>query len=193
MSRYALLLLALPAFALAAANGTSLDTRASNGMDMSMDDGMSLAAGTMMTTLHFSRGDTLWFTGWVPQSAGAQFGACVGLFLLALVERWISAVRGMMEAHWREAGERVRRARAGADDKGKTKKGMERVLRVHAPPFIPAHDVMRGAMHALQAALGFLFMLAVMTFQAAFLITISLGLGVGELLFGRYGSAAAAH
>ncbi|KAJ7478473.1 CTR copper uptake transporter [Mycena latifolia] len=48
-----------------------------------MDDGMTLASGTMMTTLHFSLGDTLWFAGWVPQ--------------------WIAAVRAMMEAQWRVA------------------------------------------------------------------------------------------
>ena len=27
-------------------------------------------------------------------------GTCIGLFLLALVDRWISACRSVMEAHW---------------------------------------------------------------------------------------------
>ncbi|KAJ6528268.1 CTR copper uptake transporter [Mycena vulgaris] len=166
-----------------------LSYAADNGMDMSMDDGMTLAQGTMMTTLHFSRGDTLWFEGWVPQSAGAMAGACIGLFILALVDRWIAAVRAMMEMHWREAGERARRANQKGDADDKEKK---RMLRLRAPSFIPAHDIMRGAIHALQAILGFAFMLAVMTFQAAFIITIALGLGVGEMLFGRYAAAAAA-
>ncbi|KAJ7106545.1 Ctr copper transporter family-domain-containing protein [Mycena epipterygia] len=177
-----LLLLALPALSYAAENG----------MDMSMDDGMTLASGTMLTNLHFSRGDTLWFEGWVPQSAGAMAGACIGLFILALVDRWVAAVRAMMELHWREAGERARRVQQrGSDaDQAKGKKGMK-LMRLRAPPFIPAHDIMRGAMQTLQSILGFAFMLAVMTFQAAFIITIALGLGVGEMLFGRY--AAAAH
>lgn len=30
------------------------------------------------------------------------------------------------------------------------------------PPFIASHDVARGVLHAMQAALGFAFMLAVM-------------------------------
>ncbi|KAJ6529456.1 CTR copper uptake transporter [Mycena vulgaris] len=156
---------------------------AANGMDMSMDDGMSLASGTMLTYLHFSVGDTLWFAGWVPQSAGAQAGACIGLFLLALLERWGAAVRGMVEARWRAE------ARAWArkcDEKNGGRKG-----RLQAPPFNLARDGARGAMHALQALVGFAFMLAVMTFQAAFIIAIVLGLGVGEMLFGRYGAAAA--
>lgn len=72
----------------------------SNGMDMSMDGAMSLASGSMIPYLHFTRGDTLWFLGWVPQSAGAMVGACIGLFMLALVERWVAACRAVMEAHW---------------------------------------------------------------------------------------------
>ncbi|KAJ7868115.1 CTR copper uptake transporter, partial [Mycena leptocephala] len=157
-----------------------------NGMDMSMDDGMTLASGMMMPYLHFTRGDILWFAGWVPQSSGALAGACIGLFLLALVDRWLAAVRGMMAAHWREAG-RVARAKKGCDkDEKQTKK-----MTLHAPPFVPAHDVMRGAMHALQAVLTFAFMLAVMTFQASYIITLVLGLGIGEMLFGRYAAAAA--
>ncbi|KAJ7037150.1 CTR copper uptake transporter [Mycena alexandri] len=163
---------------------------AENGMDMSMDDGMTLAAGTMMPMLHFTRGDTLWFMGWVPQTAGAMAGACIGLFILTLIDRWLAAVRAMMELYWRETGLRLRqKSAADVDDKY----GKIRRLRLRAPPFIPAHDIMRGAMHALQAALGFAFMLAIMTFQAAYIITIALGLGIGEMLFGRYSAGATGH
>ncbi|KAJ6580075.1 CTR copper uptake transporter [Mycena vulgaris] len=171
----ALLLLGLPLLSYAA----------DNGMDMSMDDGMTLATGTMMTALHFSRGDTLWFAGWVPQSAGAMAGACIGLFILALFDRWLAAVRAMMELHWREASERIRRANQKGQCDADEAKGKKGFLRLCAPPFILAHDAMRGAMHSLQAILGFAFMLAIMTFQAAFIITIAFGLGVGEMLFGR--------
>lgn len=72
----------------------------SNGMDMSMDGAMDLSSGNMLSYLHFTPGDTLWFLGWVPSSKGAMVGVCIGLFLLALVERWLAAVRGVMEVHW---------------------------------------------------------------------------------------------
>ena len=78
----------------------SLVAAASNGMDMSMDGAMSLASGSMVPYLHFMPGDILWFYGWVPTSNGAMAGACIGLFLFALVDRWISAMRSVMEAHW---------------------------------------------------------------------------------------------
>lgn len=71
-----------------------------NGMDMSMDGGMTLASGMMRPYLHFTPGDTLWFLGWVPQSIGAMVGACIGLFMLALLDRWVSAMRNVAEVHW---------------------------------------------------------------------------------------------
>ena len=54
----------------------------------------------MIPWLHFTPGDILWFYGWVPSSTGAMVGTCIGLFLLALVDRWIAACRAVMEVHW---------------------------------------------------------------------------------------------
>jgi len=51
-------------------------------------------------------------------------------------------------------------------------------------PFTPAQNIPRGAIHALQALLGYFLMLAVMTFQAGYLISVVIGLGLGEILFG---------
>lgn len=76
--------------------------RADNGMDMSMDGAMNLSTSAMRAYLHFSPGDTLWFMGWVPLTAGATFGACIGLFVLALVDRWLAAIRATAERSWRQ-------------------------------------------------------------------------------------------
>ena len=71
------------------------------------------------------------------------------------------------------------------------------------PPFVPSHDILRGIVYAGRAALQFAFMLAIMyvgssfldvsvansdcrTFQVGFILAIIVGLGVGEMLFGRY-------
>ena len=80
---------------------------ASNGMDMDMDDAMNLASGNMLSYLHFTPGDILWFQGWVPASAGAMVGTCIGLFLFALVERWIAAARAVMQGHWAQRYDRL--------------------------------------------------------------------------------------
>jgi Ctr copper transporter family len=72
-----------------------------NGMDMNMDQGMSMSVGNMIMYLHFKLGDNLWFPGWAPHSAGAMAGTCIGLLMLSIAERWLAAIRGVMEAHWR--------------------------------------------------------------------------------------------
>ncbi|KAJ3995057.1 CTR copper uptake transporter [Lentinula boryana] len=173
-----------------------MQARDSNGMIMSMDGSMDLASGNMLTYLHFTvGGDILWFQGWVPQGPGAMFGACVGLFLLALVDRWIAACRAMMEVHWAKRAQIAYANKLNANENADKKRAVPPLtpgnvfLMRRAPPFIPAHDIVRGILHAGQAALTFAFMLVVMTFQLGFIISIVVGLGVGETLFGRYAHA----
>lgn len=55
----------------------------------------------MIPWLHFAGGDNLFFESWRPTSPGAIAGACIGLFILAIIDRWMAAVRRLMEAYWR--------------------------------------------------------------------------------------------
>jgi hypothetical protein len=70
-----------------------------------MDGAMELSTGEMLNYLHFpspssSGGDTLWFAGWVTTSKGAVVGACVGLFLLGVVDRCVAGVQGVVGKAW---------------------------------------------------------------------------------------------
>lgn len=56
----------------------------------------------MAPYLHFVTGDCLYFKTWQPTSAGAIAGACIGLILLALFDRWLAATRGILDVHWRQ-------------------------------------------------------------------------------------------
>ncbi|KAL0060940.1 hypothetical protein AAF712_012277 [Marasmius tenuissimus] len=167
-------------------------TAADNGMDMDMDMPMPLASGNVLMYFHFTPGDILWFEGWVPKSTGAMVGTCIGLFLLAMVERWISAMRGVMEGYWRvkaqvacNALDSVSSLEKETEERPTPQPSVTKSLR-RGVPFIPPHDIVRGIMHSMQAALGYALMLAVMTYQLSFLIAIVVGLGVGEAFFGRY-------
>lgn len=65
-------------------------------MDM---DGMVM----MMTPyLHFTTdyGDPLWFAAWAPVSSGAIAGACIGLVMLAMFERLLNGIQGVLEQEW---------------------------------------------------------------------------------------------
>ncbi|KAF8147882.1 CTR copper uptake transporter [Crassisporium funariophilum] len=183
-------------------------TDVDNGMDMSMDGAMNLASGQMLPYLHFTPGDSLWFLGWVPKSNGAMGGACVGLFMLALVDRWLAAIRATAESFWGRSARiaytnHLNAALAGSKSDDPSELSLKSSIRRSTitstltlrtvPPFILHHDIPRGVLYAGQAALGFSFMLAVMTYQAAFILSIVIGLGVGETLFGRYIGASAVH
>ncbi|KAF8836541.1 CTR copper uptake transporter [Paxillus ammoniavirescens] len=161
-----------------------------NGMVMSMDGPMDLAMGNMLPYLHFTPGDTLWFIGWVPSSTGAMVGACIGLFLLALVERWVAACRALMEFHWSTRASILTADRSNTSPAPALPCAGSRQL---IPPFIPSHDITKGVMFAGHALITYLFMLTVMTFQLGFICSLIIGLGVGETLFGRFSSFAHVH
>ncbi|KAG8721580.1 hypothetical protein FRC08_012023 [Ceratobasidium sp. 394] len=155
----------------------------------------------MIPYLHFTPGDALFFKEWVPRSSGAVGGACVGLFVLAILQRCISAMRGVMDQHWKHRSDalvaaRFVRLRESVTSTDKVSEGgcctVENAMtetpapRPRLPPFILSHELARGGMQILQSFFGYALMLAVMTFNAAFIISILLGLGVGEVLFGRF-------
>jgi solute carrier family 31 (copper transporter), member 1 len=71
-------------------------------MQTSMPDGSAVSTGMMMPWLHFTGGDYLFFRSWHPTSSGAIAGACIGLVLLAIFERWVTASRYVLESHWRQ-------------------------------------------------------------------------------------------
>jgi len=73
-----------------------------HGMDYMDDmDGMGgMEGGTMKMHLHFTPGDSVFFGPWIPNTGQAVFGTCIGVFMLAVVDRWFSAIAAVMNAYW---------------------------------------------------------------------------------------------
>jgi hypothetical protein len=65
---------------------------------------MGSTESTMMMVpyLHFTPGDAILFREWVPKEPGPFVGACIGLFLLGIFDRWLAAMRRLMEAWWKQ-------------------------------------------------------------------------------------------
>ncbi|KAH8998729.1 Ctr copper transporter [Lactarius hatsudake] len=172
-------------------------------MDMNDSDTSTSRMDMMTPYLHFTGGDNLFFKSWHPSSNGAIAGASIALVVLAISERLLFSIRGVLEARWRRsafalnAGRTLERdilssrksvAKEGdvcEDDMGSPIVQRRRTI----PPFVFSRDAARGALYSLQALLSFALMLAVMTFQGAYIISIVIGLGLGEILFGRIASA----
>ncbi|KAJ8084266.1 hypothetical protein PM082_003034 [Marasmius tenuissimus] len=172
-----------------------------DGMDMGGGSSGGVSMMSMMTPwLHFNASDdTLLFKSLRPRSPGAIAGACIALIAVSLLERWLSGVRAKLEAYWRTRSLSAKKhdspasSSDGTDEKvtGEdfSRTSARKASRRTVAPFIARYDVPRGTLFSLQALLGYILMLSVMTFQAAFIISIVVGLGLGEMLFGRMGNA----
>ncbi|BGP02240.1 Copper transporter [Rhodotorula toruloides ATCC 204091] len=81
-----------------------------DGMDMGMSN--STSATMMSTFFTTSLGSAnVWFSGWTPTTAGETFGACLGLFFLAVLSRFLSAVKACAEVAWLHSYQQQGRAR----------------------------------------------------------------------------------
>lgn len=161
----------------------------------------------MLPYFHFTGGDYLYFRSWHPSSHAAIAGASIALFVLAILERLLHATRGALDARWRRSALTVNTTRPVQSDTPPVKEQVTIEVNTQIedngsrrlpcnfrrgrtiPPFVFSRDIARGALYSLQALLSYALMLAVMTFQAAYIISIIVGLGLGEVLFGRLSSA----
>ncbi|KAG8722283.1 hypothetical protein FRC11_002735, partial [Ceratobasidium sp. 423] len=153
----------------------------------------------MMMTPYFhwmANADALYFKAWVPRTPGTLAGACIGLFFLAIFERFLSGAKGLMEAWWRrQQASTVTRALVTPDNASihthskSIESGRDYLISANpiplVAPFEPMRDLIRGGMQAVQSLIGFFLMLSIMTYNAAFLISVIFGLGIGEVIFAR--------
>jgi solute carrier family 31 (copper transporter), member 1 len=54
----------------------------------------------MIPWLHFTGGDNFFFKTLRPSSHGAIAAACIVLILIAVFERYVSAMRSVLDAYW---------------------------------------------------------------------------------------------
>lgn len=152
----------------------------------------------MMPYFHADGGDNLLLESWVPSSPRAVAGASFALFFLAILERFVNGLRGRLQGYWasnalHRSAEHVIREDNASNKSERVWSSRGRALiptprKRIVPPFILAHDFTRGIIYIIQAAIVYALMLAVMTFQVGYFVSIVLGLGVGELSFGRWAS-----
>ncbi|KAJ7835562.1 Ctr copper transporter [Mycena olivaceomarginata] len=148
---------------------------------------------TMKTYLHFTPGDTVLFTGIAPSSGGAIFGTCLVFFLISIADRYLRAVLRGIERSFVLRAERLTTAYHFTPGPGDPKlppseaaSAAPASLVTHSRNrFILSHELTRGVLAGLQTTIHYLLMLVVMTFNAAFIISVILGVVVGEIMFGR--------
>jgi len=136
----------------------------------------------MTPYLHFGNGDYLVFQAWIPSSRGAIAAASIGFFLFSVLERCLAAYRRTQELRWR-----AKTIALCDTDKEATVDSAVKARKRLIPPFKLSEDIPRGIVQSIQSTFVYAMMLAVMTFNGAYILSIILGLGTGEFLVGRIG------
>ncbi|KAI0049055.1 hypothetical protein FA95DRAFT_1557320 [Auriscalpium vulgare] len=137
---------------------------------------------------------------------------CVTLFAIALCDRFLFALRSIIDkellrqrnAQYEQCGPESLEMSLVADREDNAENSEDQrllsatsnclVYQRHPPPFMASYDFAHAALFAAQATLGYALMLGAMSSpvltstSAAYLISILVGLGVGEIVFGRFGS-----
>jgi solute carrier family 31 (copper transporter), member 1 len=107
--------------------------------------------------------DNLWLSSWMPSTVGATVGACIGLFIISLLYRLLYVFRCVLERVW--AAEAMV---AEASEYTLNKSPSNRKTLKNSAPFRYNIEIIRAILHMFYTAIGYLLMLAVMTFNVWF-------------------------
>ncbi|KAG9583961.1 Ctr copper transporter, partial [Aureobasidium melanogenum] len=190
---------------------------ASTGMsDMSSMSGMG-SMSMVFTTVHNT---PLYSKAWTPTSTGAYAGTCIFLIVLAIISRLLQAWRHTLEQKFHDKAMKRRYVVVRGEQEGEqsldeseaakeisekqailTSRGLDEKVRVitatsrskETTPWRITTELPRACVYTLQAGLGYLLMLAVMTLNVGYFLSVLAGLFVGELAIGRYASVVDDH
>lgn len=166
-------------------------------MDMNMSSS-SMMSDQMQMTFFTSTATSLYSIAWTPSSTGQYAGTCIFLILLAAIFRGLFAMRAIQERKNAHAELRRQTLLQGGRNKrnNETKSsnssldGVASVtLQQHTlRPWRLSTDVPRALLDTVIAGVGYLLMLAVMTFNVGYYLSVLGGVFLGSLIAGRYAS-----
>ncbi|KAI0178459.1 Ctr copper transporter [Pestalotiopsis sp. NC0098] len=130
----------------------------------------------------------LFSAAWTPVGARSYAGTCIFLIFLAVVHRALQAVRSAVFQSTR-ASDGTGSTFGAADVEGRTKLFAQQLeTEWQREPFRLGREVARALMDVLTGGIGYLLMLAVMTMNVGYFLSVLGGIFLGAFLIGRFGS-----
>ncbi|KAJ4133075.1 hypothetical protein NW754_015884 [Fusarium falciforme] len=183
-----------------------MDADSSSDSSSSHSSHGSSSSSIMAMVFQTQRQTPLYSDSWTPESAGAYAGTCIFLAILAIIARCLVAFKTVQEARWldREAARRyvavngklplAEQIASGPDARRMTltENGVEETVvvverkRAAARPWRFSVDPVRACLDTVIVGIGYLLMLAVMTMNVGYFLSVLAGVFVGSLAVGRY-------
>ncbi|KAI9768956.1 MAG: hypothetical protein M1840_004552 [Geoglossum simile] len=177
-------------------------------MPMSSAAPMASPDSMGMSSVFNTATDTpLYSNAWAPHSAAGYAGTCIFLILFAALWRGGFAFKSFVERRWLDAamhrryvvvaGKQRESERVSQESEAKstvllTERGVEEEVRVvrrvsrGVMPWRWSVDLPRALIVVILSGMAYLLMLAVMTFNVGYLLSVLGGIFLGEVAVGRY-------
>ncbi|OTA83881.1 hypothetical protein M434DRAFT_83606 [Hypoxylon sp. CO27-5] len=136
----------------------------------------------------------LYSTAWTPQGEGSYAGTCIFLIALALIHRILIALRSIVfdsnQAHHRHR----KVVSSDSDDYPGSRSELESIgnqfrSQWNSHPFRVATETVRALLEVVIGGIGYLLMLAVMTMNVGYFLSVLGGIFLGTFVAGRFGAS----
>ncbi|KAJ5652332.1 ctr copper transporter family domain-containing protein [Penicillium longicatenatum] len=173
---------------MATATTTAMSMATTSSSSMDMDSSMTMSMSEMSMTFFTSFKTPLYSESWTPTSKGIYAGTCIFLIVLAVIMRVLIAVRPILEGRvWTDGISHAGDPLIGEHDYQKNISGTQQSIHEIGRRWSrwrvnPAAG--RATYEVILAGVAYLLMLAVMTMNVGYFLSILGGMWLGTFIMG---------
>ncbi|OTA55571.1 hypothetical protein K449DRAFT_438490 [Hypoxylon sp. EC38] len=177
-------------------SGSSMPS-STGGMDMDMGSSSSsiMMTSAEMAMVFFQSVTTpLYSTAWTPQGEGSYAGTCIFLIALALIHRILIALRSIVFDSNQALHRHRKVVSSDSDDYPGSRSELESIgnqfrSQWNSHPFRVATETVRSLLEVVIGGIGYLLMLAVMTMNVGYFLSVLGGIFLGTFVAGRFSAS----